>query len=77
MTITLIVIRLPKEILQQPTIRNYLAQLTDKPIRLLNISLAPGSQKENRSIITPLLRNCFHSYERNSTKASNHLFEET
>jgi len=33
--------------------------------------------EENLSIVTPLLRNCVHSYERNSTKFSNHFFEET
>jgi len=30
----------------KPTISNYLTQLTSKPIRLLNISLAPGFQKK-------------------------------
>jgi len=33
--------------------------------------------EENQSIVTSLVRKCVHSYERNSTKASNHLFEET
>ena len=32
--------------------------------------------EENESVATPLLRNCVHSYERNSTEASHHLFEE-
>ena len=151
-SITLALIRLQKEILQQATISNYLLQHTNKPIRLLNISLASvfpnrgaaapqgaiydtqgcrekrnfaiyhwklhfqnviesqskllwlrhwvpqilffsvGCRKpkkvgkhwssswfseENQSILTPLLRNCVHSNERNSTKAFNHLFEET
>ena len=40
-----------KEILQQPTINNYLTQLTNKPIRLLNISLAPGSQKKIKQLL--------------------------
>jgi len=31
--------------------------------------------EENQAIVTPLLRNCVHRYERNSTKVSNHLFE--
>jgi len=41
--INLIGIRLIKEILQQPTISNYLTQLTNKPMRLLNNSLTQGS----------------------------------
>jgi len=49
-----LVIRLPKEKLEQPTISNHLRQLTNKPIRLLNISLAPGSQKK----INQLLLHC-------------------
>jgi len=52
--ITLIVIRLLKEILQQPAVSNYLTQLTNKPIRLLNISLALGSQEK----INQLLLHC-------------------
>jgi len=36
-----------------------------------------SSSSGSQSIVTPLLRNCVHSYERNSAKVSNHLFEET
>jgi len=35
------------------------------------------AQRTWQWIVTPLLRNCVHSFERNSPKASNHLFEET
>jgi len=49
--VNLIVIRLLKEILQQPTASNYLTQLTNKPIRLLNISLAPGSQEKINQLL--------------------------
>jgi len=50
----LIVTRLLKEMLQQPTISNYLTQVRNKPTRIPNISLAPGSQKE----INQLLLHC-------------------
>jgi len=52
--IIFIVIRLLKEILQQPTISNYLTQLTNKFVGLININLAPGSQKK----MNQLLLNC-------------------
>jgi len=51
---TLNVMRLLEEMLKQPTISNNLTQLTNKPIRLLNVSLAPGSQKK----INQLLLDC-------------------
>jgi len=34
-----------------PTISNYLTQLTNKPVRLQNISQAPGSQKKMKQLL--------------------------
>jgi len=57
-SITLIVIRLLKDILEQPTISNYFTHPTNKPIRLLNISLAPSSQNK----IVQLLHCCVTAF---------------
>ena len=73
--VTLTVIRLLEEI--KITISNYFTLLTNKH-KTTERQSSSWFSEENQSIIASLLLcNCVDSYEINSTKASNHLLEET